>query len=86
VLWFVWVFFFFFDVAISGGPADGTSHQAVFIPAKPAAAKCWGEGCADSCALEKFVIIIIMPLCFDYQCSPNLHLFLKLCIIPTWLV
>lgn len=53
---------FFFNVAISGGPADGTAHKAVFIPAKPAAAKCWDEGCVDSCALEKLVIIIIMPL------------------------
>lgn len=55
---------FFSNVAVSGGPADGTAHKAIFIPAKPAAAKCWGEGCVDSYALEELVIIIIIiPLC-----------------------
>lgn len=46
---------FFSSVAISGGPADGTAHESVFIPAKPAAAEGWGEGSVDSCALESLL-------------------------------
>lgn len=79
--------FFFPSVAISGGPADGTAHEAVFIPAKPVAAECWGEDCFDSCALERLVVIMrIMSLCLAQQRFANQYLFLSLCTNPTQLI
>lgn len=74
---FLFSCFFFPNVTVSGGPADGTAHEAIFIPAKAAAAKCWGEGCMDSCASERLVITRITPLWLAQWRSPNWYLFLR---------